>query len=563
MRTLKTTILFTFFAFTANSNAQEFLPKIEIENGIGPNDTMCYTITNSEESPMSFYPKVAYFPGGEFITFSEDSLSAWLHRQVTLPGEAGKIQMVNAIAYVIKSLRFVNRLGMYDHVNGVGHKKYSPIGWFSHYHVQCGDFMRYGYHLLHNAYNVPLSELREHSIDGQHTLGEIKLYGRWTKIDFDPGTPSFMTENLASPNGFANIADIVADTSLLVEGGRYLYADTLNLTPWFTMEEHRENFIGDTQYYGAVIENNFEVAGTWTLCAGCTLEEIIPVNNNLIYLDPETPEVQQGYMLYLQYLATGDPAYYIESISQLADLLDITVEEAMALEQADLLTTEIVTLSSQLTEHYDTIAPTLVLRIPPTTEPLEIGRYGDVHLPFVVTSVETAGTVELLDTVIGQSGFQVQLWNDDSLGLAEAYPALNSEVNFLNEGWVDSPNGETTIRLAFNPMIYPVGQVDIELHNVTFPGNLLVQAEICNGDNSIVTSTENEDINSSDVVSLYPNPTTGDFLVTVNGAPYNKYEVYDSQGRIVSRIEKLARGLYIVLVEHNDKTFSKKKLIIQ
>lgn len=561
MKSLTTILLLLLLSLPFQNQAQDLLAKIEATE-IGPDDTMCYRTINPNDWPMSFYPKVAHFPGGEFITYSEDSLYAWLNRQVTLQGEEAKLQMVSAIAHVLKSPHFINRLGLYDHVNGLGHKKYSPIGWFSHYHAQCGDYMRYGYHLLHNCYGIPLNELREFSITGEHTLGEIMFYGQWIKIDFDPGTPSFTTPNSANPNGFASIVDIIADTSLLAESERYLYADSLDLCPWSTMSDHMENFVGDTQSWPIAIEDNFEIEGTWTLCAGCTLEWITLINNDFVYMDPNTPEYQEGYNLFVQYQTTGDPTYYLEAISMLADYLGITVEEAQTLVEEGLLTDEEITLDFMLSEHYDTVAPTFVLRIPPTTEPLEIGLYGDVHLPFIVTSIETAGTVELLDTVIGQSGFQVELWNDDSLGFAEAYEATNSEVNFLNGGWIDSPDGETIIELAFNPMIYPIGQVDIELYDVTFPGNLIMEANICNGEAGIVTSLENENSISPDIVSLHPNPSNGEFSVEVNGVAHHNYKMYDAHGRVVYKEEKLASGIYIVQVQYNDQNFI-KKLIVQ
>ncbi|MBP6925706.1 MAG: T9SS type A sorting domain-containing protein [Candidatus Pacebacteria bacterium] len=556
-----TIILCIFLVSTIPTTGQELLEKVP-SNEISPNDTLCYGITNPNSEAISFYPKIAHFPGGEFITYSEDSLYAWLNRQVTLQGEEAKLQMVNAVAYVLKSPRFINRLGLYDHVNGLGHKKYSSIGWFSNYHAQCGDYMRYGYHLLHNCYGVPLNELREFSITGEHTLGEIMFYGQWIKIDFDPGTPSFTTSNSASPNGFASIVDIIADTSLLVESERYLYADSLDLCPWSTMFDHMENFVGDTQSWPIAIEDNFEIEGMWTLCAGCKLEWMTPINNNFVFMDPNTPEYQEGYNLFVQYQMTGDPTYYLEAISMLADYLGITVEEAQVLLEQGLLIDEEVTLDFMLSERYDTIAPTFVLRIPPTAESLEIGRYGDVHLPFIVTSVETAGTVTLLDTVIDEHGFHIELWNQDSFGFAESHEAVNSEVNFLTEGWIDSPNGETVITLAFNPMIYPIGQVDIELHNVTFPGNLIVDANICNGETGIVTSLENENSISSDIVSLYPNPSNGEFSLEVNGVVHHNYKMYDTHGRVVYKEEKIAPGLYIVQVQYNDQNFI-KKLIVQ
>ncbi len=327
------------------------------------------------------------------------------------------------------------------------------------------------------------------------------------------------------------------------------------------MEEHRENFVGDTQSWSVGIEDDFEIDGTWTLCAGCKLEWITPVNNYLIYMDENSPEYQEGYGLFVQYQTTGDPSYYLQAISVLADYFGITNQEAQDIIEEGLLTVEEITLSHQLQERYDTIAPTAVLRIPATTEPLTIGRYGDVHLPFIVTEVETNGTVALLDTVIGQSGFAVELWNTDSAGLAEAYVVPNSELNFLNAGWVDSPNGETVITFAFNPNIYPIGQVDIGLHNVSFPNNLLVEADICNNNVDIVTSTNTEDSKEVEVgLLIYPNPTSGDFTVIMDGTSINNYNVLDVQGKKTQN-ENLSPGIYFIQLEHRNVLFVEKLIV--
>jgi hypothetical protein len=501
-----------------NDKHHEFLPKVEVKSSIGPNDTMCYVITNPNGWPMRFYPKAACFPGGEYITYSEDSLYAWLQRQVTLQGEEAKLQMIDAIAYIIKSPRFDNNLIIYDHLNNTRHKKFSPIGWFSNYHAQCGDYMDYASNLLHNAYGIPMSERRQHTTP-EHDLGEIMYEGRWMKVDFDPGTPSLMTPNPASPNGFASVDDIVADTSLLQESDRYLYADTLDLCPWSEMTEHRKHFIGDTRIHAATMESDFKIEGTWTLCAGCRLEWITPINTNLVYIDENSPEYQESYALLAQYQITRDTTYYLQAISILADYLDVIVEEAQNIIEQGLLTTEEVTLSS-LIDHYDTLAPTGVLRIPPTTEILDISRNGDVYLPFLVTKVRTGGTVALLDTVIGPAGFEIELWNNNTAKITEAYPVQSSKLNFLTEGWIDSQNSETVITFAFNPGIYPIGQVDIGLYEVNVAGNLVVEANICNGEVDIINSTTTEDIGEIETL-IYPNPTTGDFTISRDGVLIN------------------------------------------
>lgn len=557
---MKCLAIIFFIFFTISTTAQELLEKVLVTE-IGQNDTLCYKIANLNDLPISFYPKVAHLPGGEYITYSDDSLYAWLNRQVTLQGEDAKLQMIHAIAYVIKSPRFVNRLGIYDHgTHNTEHKKFSPIGWFSNYHAQCGDYMKYAQSLFHWAYNIPAGELRECSIPDEHTLGEIMYQGRWTKVDFDPGTPSLMTLNSASSNGFASITDIATDTSLLQEANRYLYADTLDLCPWFQMSEHRENFVGGTQFYNAGIYNGLDVEGTWTLCSGCTLEWITPLNNDLVYMDPNTPEYQEGYNLFVQYQITGDLTYYLEAISLLADYLGITNEEAQILIEQDLLTDEEISMDLILSERYGTVAPTILLRIPPTTEELEIGRYGDLHLPFLVTSVSTAGTVRLLDTIIGSDGFNIELWNEDSVGYAEAYAAQNSELNYLTEGWIYSPNGETLIELAFNPAIYPIGQVDIELHGVSFPGTLLIEARICNGDSDIITSID-ENITVDKALLVYPNPTNGNFIVMFDNILLSDYVVIDMQGRKIQS-NNMKPGIYLIQAKCNDSFFV-EKLVVQ
>ncbi|MCB9187071.1 MAG: T9SS type A sorting domain-containing protein [Flavobacteriales bacterium] len=543
-----------------NGLCQSVFPRFQLVENLGLNDTLCYSIINPTSYPMTFYPKVANLPGGEYITYSEDSLFSWLTAQVRSQGEDVKLDAIQALARLVKSPRHVNELGIYDHTLGIGRKKFSPIGWFSHYHAQCGDYMRYCDNLLIKAFGVLPDELMDCSIPYNHTMGQIYYSGSWAKVDFDPGSPSLMNRNPLSINGFASISDLVSNTELLVEEDRYLYADTVDLNPYFFMEDHRENYVGATEFYQVETEEDYEIEGSWTLCAGCSIELRVPLNPETVFLDLQTVEVQEMYQQFVSFQMTGDSLLLWQAVTALADYLDISDEEALGLIYSGNISFESPTIDVLIKHYYRRHVPTLTLRIPPSGNARNIGVDADLHLPFIVTDVTTSGTVVLTDTIIDSNGFNVNLWIDDTTGLEDGFVAKESEVNFLNDGWIYSVSDETVIKLAFNPGVYPIAGVDIEIDDLGLADNFVVESSICSGDEGLVTSLVDGPYLTDDTFSVFPNPTTGNFQVSFNNVEVSNYQVFDLMGRSVSS-PSLSTGVYLIRMELENQVFTETLVV--
>lgn len=553
------TAIFVWFD-RGRASAQETFPRFELEGLVTPNDTFCYSISNSNSWPVRFFPKVVNIPNGEYVTFSEDSLFAWLTSRLTGEGSLVELEMVESIGYLIKSPRHVNMLGLYDHVNGVGHKKFSTIGWFSQYHAQCGDYMRFADNLLVKAYGVPVSRLRGVATP-RHTMGEININGSWLKLDFDPNTPSLLTPNTNSSSGYASVIDIVENGQLLDEDNRYMYADSIDLCPWASMIELSESFIQDLEYFDSNVDTGLDIKGHWVLCDGCRLDLNVPISDYRAYLNPSAFEVQAGYQLWVAFQTSGDSSYYWQCIQMLSDYLQISIEETQFLMNSGLVSNQEADLGRYLQDYYERTVPKLTLTIPASEETRIIGSNADIHFPFIVTDVTTSGSLSLSDTSIGSLGFHVSLWNDDSTGVAAAYPALNSELNFLTAGWLHSPYGETVIKMAFNPGVYPIGVQEIDIDMLGSADYLTVDAQVCHRIEDVVTQVDlvKADDDAADMV-ISPNPTMGKFSVSLNGTTCEDYHVFDFVGNEVRR-ESLVSGIYSVRVRLADSVASKLLIV--
>lgn len=547
--TMKTKILLILaigvFTYKAGSSQSNMFPMVEIPlSELNEDDTLfIYRITNNEGAPATFFPKVANLPDGEYVTLDREHLNDWIAMSITSTDTLiAQLQALNRVKLLTKEGgRFLNRLGMFNHAYSpqVQAKKFS-MGFFSNYHQQCGDYAMFSEFLLLPTSLVDSSDITQISLPDHQLASLAEMV-----YDVDPGTPVFMTEDTAGPNGFTDIETILANPSILEE--QYTGDNVVSIADY-------QSFFYDQELYQTYYE--FEppvITGEWTLCSGCSIELEIELHQQF-WIDTTIPENQalliDSYALYEQFVITGNPAYWNLLIMNISNALGTTPEETTSaffngwmIRYAG----DYAPFSEILKTQYNDNVPILKLTIP-------AGIHSDMHFPNIVTKVITEGFVALTDTIL-VGNFEFELWNDDTVVNEPA----NSEVNYATYVLVNSPAGETVIELAYNPGFYPFILQDILIDELGESDNLTVE-EILQGSETIVTSVRTQ--NHQVIASVYPNPLrlSDAFTVQADEKTIRDYALYDMSSKEISQIS--SPGIYFVKFQY-DNQFYIEKLIVQ
>ncbi|NNJ55638.1 MAG: CocE/NonD family hydrolase, partial [Bacteroidia bacterium] len=132
------------------------------------------------------------------------------------------------------------------------------------------------------------------------------------------------------------------------------------------------------------------------------------------------------------------------------------------------------------------------------------------------------------------------------------YPRYNRNMNTNGEMYPDD-NPDTLVNpLVASNTIYT---------GTTYPSQIIFPVDTSD-------AAEIQVISSDNTISVYPNPSSGKFMIT--GAPNNsKFQVYNVSGQLVIEsnnprisMEDFEPGTYLIKIQSDDKTFT-KKIIIQ
>jgi len=499
------------------------------------NDSIFYgqvfstVIKNTGDSPAIFYPRF-HKQGRENIFLSENDYYSFINSQITATDSTGMvIQCLNTLASIYKSFYFYNNLLLFSEYGNQGTdsiifaKKVSVIGSkLSQFHRQCGDYNRSGIEDLHRALNIPYSALHQVSHIG-HATAEVFVEGNWIHFDLDPGTPGFLQTNPASPNGYASTLDLVNDTGLIQN--HYLY-DSMSTTSE-TMEEYR-TFFPSAQPYPVQFTNETDsLSGSITLCSGCYIEWNYTLDSTTVLIDTSDIIQKDALNKILQYynLFQQGNSNYADSVLFIFSNI-FGFNEQQVIEIFEGMRPMIIYYKhfspSNFQQLYTNKVPTIKLYVPSSSYAVNIGE--DLKMPFLLTNVNTSGTVIVGDTTI--SGvFSAELWNDKSDTLNINPPFVQSKViNYLKDGVI--PAGVSVeFTLAYNPSIINFGrglEIDQLDNNDTL--EILVSPQP-----DITVSVAQSSLTENDL-HVFPNPVNNNSFVKVRTEVGN-ISVYDLMGK--------------------------------
>ena len=194
----------------------------------------------------------------------------------------------------------------------------------------------------------------------------------------------------------------------------------------------------------------------------------------------------------------------------------------------------------------------------------------------------------------GNESLQLNFWfrfNSDTLtdyGMVEA--SVNngqSWINLLTDDvtyglqWLEpkpvltgNSNGWQHFSLELSMLTYTFGYSDTLLYRFTFISDSIQT----NKDGWMLDDFQLQDwwegieeYRNSDLISIYPNPSSGEISIVNNNKPTNSYqvEVVDISGKTVLKEENISNklridlpnGLYLMKLKDNDKIYMKKLII--
>ena len=190
--------------------------------------TVGFTITNTSNSPKTFYAKTVFDTG----TFDHKFLS-WQDYLKDIKSEKGLIPQMNKIAYYEKSDRFKNQLLELDdyspsgnYLQNVVDQKYSVL-WFTAFsNHQCGSFTGMLNKTLIETGAIKYDSIFEVSLEPKHQVSGFILNGDSAISDPDANEPLWLTKNFRGK--FEWIRDFKQDKNHLRSSQHYSYCDPVS-----------------------------------------------------------------------------------------------------------------------------------------------------------------------------------------------------------------------------------------------------------------------------------------------------------------------------------------------
>lgn len=436
-----------------------------------------------------------------------------------------RLSILRNEAQIQKSNCFQNRAFVFnengnDQYAALFAKKHSVIGSkLGIYDKQCEDFVKSALTDLwatgcftkndFTAVTMPL-----------HSLAEYNFNGGAAKVDFDTDEPGFMEPDARSINGWASVATIRKDTSIIKKGNRYkefdsCRNDSVDVAPAVGLTQYRSLFTGEAQYrtpeyYGITPRS---ISGSWILCPDCSLVW----QYQTPYLIDTTDAASRNLFfkierLYRAYVASGNRSFADSASENLAVLLHISEQEA-----AKALRTNKIALASACWQpefDRDTV-PQLMVHVPRSKDTIVLGR--DLYLPFLVTQINTTNEVRLEDAKLPAGIYRFRLWDKDKA------PAVNQgQVSYLDSG-VIPPNTEVWIKLAYNPRLLNFYR-GFKLDELGRADTLQVDVR-----NMITLQTLHVPLKQADKHQvIYANPSNG--TITIEADEPGKLQLQDQHG---------------------------------